>query len=146
MSSSDLISLLLTSVTFILGNLIPGVFYKAPFYIRFSLCKRMMLVNLYTAMWVFFTLKLIVLNPYCISHVWNTLIPACLWALLFAVISIIYYGYFYREAHYKCPHCGSRNTVKTDDSDGEYLSMGFHCKNCNKGFTIGRSCSGGWPD
>ena len=147
MNSSDLICLLVALATFILGSLIPIIFYKAPFYIRFSLCKRMILVNFYTAAWIGFVVRRIVLNPYRLNHVMNSLIPACIWVIVFLTISVIFYVYFYKEAHYKCPYCGSRNTVKTDDGDGEYFDMDFHCRNCNKDFTIENDyVGGGWPD
>jgi hypothetical protein len=74
------------------------------------------------------------------------IIGCFLWVALPGAISVVYYDYFYKEAHHKCPHCGSRKTVKLDDNDGEYTNMDFYCKNCDKNFTIERSCTGCWPD
>lgn len=141
----DLISLLLMLVVFILGSLIPIVFYKAPFYIRFSLCKRMVLVNFYTAFLVCLATMLIGNNIHRINSIMD-IIGCFLWVALPGAISVAYYDYYYKAAHMKCPHCGSRKTIKLDDADGEYTNMSFHCKNCNKGFTINRSCTGCWPD
>lgn len=62
--------------------------------------------------------------------------------LFMGLMSII----FYEEPDRKCPHCGSKDTVKTNNSDGEFSDMDFHCKNCNKDFTIKKSHSGCWPD
>lgn len=53
---------------------------------------------------------------------------------------------FNKELNYKCPHCGSKDTVQTNNSDGEYFDMEFHCKHCNKDFTIESRHIGGWPD
>lgn len=145
MSTIDLISLLLMVVMFIMGSLIPLVFYKAPFYIRFSLCKRMVIVNFYTAFWICLATMLIGNNIHMINSI-SDIIGCILWVALPGSISIVYYDYFYKEAHHKCPYCGSRKTVKLDDADGEYVGMDFHCKNCDKNFHINRSCSGGWPD
>lgn len=145
METVDLISLLLMLVIFILGSLIPIVFYKAPFYIRFSLCRRMILVNFYTAFLVCLATMLIGNNIHKINSIID-IIGCFLWVALPGAISVVYYDYFYKEAHHKCPHCGSRKTVKLDDNDGEYTNMDFYCKNCDKNFTIERSCIGGWPD
>ena len=145
MSTIDLISLLLMVVVFIMGSLIPIVFYKAHFYIRFSLCKRMVIVNFYTAFWICLTTMLIGNNIHMINNI-GQIIVCILWVVVLGAFSVVYYDYFYKEAHHKCPYCGSRKTVKTDDSDGDYFDMDFHCKHCNKDFTIEKSSIGGWPD
>lgn len=145
MNTIDLIGLLLMLVTFIGGSLIPIVFYKAPFYIRFSLSKRMMLLNIYTAFLVGLATMLIGNNIHMINNI-GQVIGCILWVVLPGAISAVYYDYFYNEAHRKCHHCNSLNTVKLDDSDGEYFDMSFRCKDCGKVFTIGRSSIGGWPD
>lgn len=145
MSTIDLISLLLMVVVFIMGSLIPIVFYKAPFYIRFSLCKRMVIVNFYTAFWICLATMLIGNNIHMINNI-GQIIVCILWVVVLGAFSVVYYDYFYKEAHHKCPYCGSRKTVKTDDSDGDYFDMDFHCKHCNKDFTIEKSSIGGWPD
>ena len=145
MNTIDLISLLLMLVIFILGSLIPIVFYNAPFYIRFSLSKRMVIVNFYTAFWICLATMLIGNNIHKINHI-NNISGVVAWIVALGAISVVYYDYFYKEAHYKCPQCGSRKTVKLDDSDGEYFDMDFHCKHCNKDFTIDKSSIGGWPD
>lgn len=58
-------------------------------------------------------------------------------------MSFIFYD---EDSKRKYPHCGSRNIIKLNDSDGEFSDMDFHCKNCNKDFTIKKSHSGCWPD
>lgn len=145
MNTIDLISLLLMLVIFILGSLIPIVFYNAPFYIRFSLSKRMVIVNFYTAFWICLATMLIGNNIHKINHI-NNILGIVAWIVVLGAISVVYYDYFYKEAYHICPYCGSENAVKTDDSDGEYFDMDFHCKHCNKDFTIDKSSTGGWPD
>lgn len=105
----------------------------------------MVLVNFYTAFWVCLATMLIGNNIHMINSLSNILGIAA-WIVVLGAISVVYYDYFYKKAHYKCPHCGSRKTVKLDDADGEYINMHFHCKNCNKDFTIEKSCTGCWPD
>ena len=104
MSRIDLIGLLLMLVTSIGGSLIPIVFYKAPFYIRFSLSKRMMLVNIYTAFLVCLATMLIGNNIHKVNTTLD-IIGCILWVVLPGAVSVIYYDYFYKEAHHKCHHC-----------------------------------------
>lgn len=63
--------------------------------------------------------------------------------LLFMGLIYIIFG---KGLNHECPHCGSKDTVQLDNSDGEYLDMHFHCKHCNKDFTIEAAHIGGWPD
>lgn len=63
--------------------------------------------------------------------------------LFIGLMSFIFYD---EKSNRKCPHCSSRNIIKLNDSDGEFSDMDFHCKNCNKDFTIKKSHSGCWPD
>ena len=81
METVDLISLLLMLVIFILGSLIPIVFYKAPFYIRFSLCRRMILVNFYTAFLVCLATMLIMNNIHKINSIMH--IIGCFYGQLY---------------------------------------------------------------
>ena len=101
----------------------------------------MLLLNLYTAFLVGFV-AIMIKDINSIRDIMKCFVMV-VWG---GTASIVYYDYFYKKAHYKCPHCGSRKTVKTDDSDGEYFDMDFHCKHCNKDFTIDKSSIGGWPD
>jgi len=99
---------------------------------------RMFLVNLLTGLSLAF-----IFHPLIFGYEGKGIITiGCLRGL----IPIIYYPYFYSELHYECPRCGSRHTVKLDDSDGEYFDMDFHCKQCHKNFTIERKSIGGWGD
>lgn len=72
--------------------------------------------------------------------------------IIFVVLGILlfrglmYFIFMMKIQKRKCPHCGSRNIIKLNDSDGEFSDMDFHCKNCNKDFTIKKSHSGCWPD
>lgn len=63
--------------------------------------------------------------------------------LFMGLMSIIFYD---ENLKRKCPHCGSKNIIQLNDSDGEYFDMEFHCKNCNKDFTIKAAHTGSWPD
>lgn len=112
--------------------------YTRNYHIFASIYGRMLLVNLFAGI----SLSIIFFPIYSGFADVGTIVVGC----LVGIIPLIYYPYFYGELHYKCPHCGSIHTVKTDDSDGEYFNMGFHCKHCNKDFTIERISIGGWPD
>lgn len=119
-----------------------------PFLIRYtknieiliSIYLRMFVVNFFTGLALAF-----VFHPIIFCYV-DEALDMFILGLLMIYIPVIYYPYFYSELHYECPRCGSRHTVKLDDSDGEYFDMDFHCKQCHKNFTIERKSIGGWGD
>ena len=111
--------------------------YTSSYEIFKSVYIRMSPLNMFTgvAVWCF-------VGPLLIP---DALQEARSIGIILTLISIGCYIHFWKALHHTCSHCGSRHTVKIDDSDGEYWSMDFKCKKCNKEFTVGASsarCSG----
>lgn len=139
-----LLVLLLLS-PFLISTLCTFIFYDAPFYVKKSIVHDMLFLNFYTIMLIGISILIPCMHPIIINNVvYFTIYSLFLFWPYY--ISIYYYYWFYKQAHKECPKCGSRNIVKLDTSDGEYFDMDFHCKHCNKDFTIKKSHSGCWPD
>lgn len=130
---------------FLISTLCTFIFYDAPFYVKKSIVRDMLFLNFYTIMLIGITILIPCIHPIIINNVVYFTIYA-LFLFWPYYISIYYYYWFYKQAHKECPNCGSTKTVKLNDSDGEFSDMHFHCKHCNKDFTIKKSHSGCWPD
>lgn len=125
-------------------------FYGNDFDVKWGIFKRMIFLNCFTSITLFFEIIFINSLISIIQNYDRKQLQVCLTFLFLTsmplFIELCYYYYFWNETHYKCPNCGSRHTLKLDDSDGEYFSMYFKCRKCDERFNIPNSSIGGWPD
>ena len=125
-------------------------FYGNDFDVKWGIFKRMIFLNWFTSItlsFIFFHISAlfsIIDFDKEIQVQGNLFLLTVLSIVLF--IELFYYYCFWKETHYRCPNCGSRHTLKLDDSDGEYFSMDFNCRECGKTWNIPNSSIGGWPD
>lgn len=125
-------------------------FYGNDFDVKWGMFKRMIFLNTFTLFTLFFEIIFINSLISIIQNYDEKQLQVCVTFLfltsLVLFVELLYYYYFWKETHYRCPNCGSRHTLKLDDSDGEYISMDFKCRKCGKTWNIPNSSIGGWPD
>lgn len=125
-------------------------FYGNDFYVKWGIFKQMLFLNIFTWFTLFFEILIISSLISIIQIDDSRLLESSSFIFIvssiFLFFEIICYWCFWKETHYKCPNCGSRHTLKLDDSDGEYTPMSFKCRKCCKFFTIPNRSIGGWPD